>query len=181
VLANLAGSPPISAKLALFPGLCEAAVKQVNGPASVAVLTLLGNLTAVELNKMKLGMTPGLFSALEQAAQSKGEARGRAQYILDQLQQQRALAQLQVAVPAMPVMGGGAPESQAMHAQMMMMQQQMQQQQMAHQQQMMMMMAMQQPQQQQVMVVNQKEDTSCLTKLFGCFVCIEFCRCVCCC
>lgn len=27
VLANLAGSPQISAKLAMFPGLCEAAVK----------------------------------------------------------------------------------------------------------------------------------------------------------
>ena len=182
ILANVARGEETGVPLAKHPGLLEAAVKAVQGPAAVPALVLLGNLAAHEANKATVAQTPGLFAAADQAVAVGGDVAKRARALLDLVQQQRLQSVMQVAVPAMPVVPvlGGAPESESMspqQVQLMMMQQQL-----AHQQQMMTMMMMQgKQQQQQVTVVNQGEDTSCLTKLFGCFVCIECVRCVCCC
>jgi len=176
MLSNLAyGATGVA--LAKHPGLLQAAVRALEGPTAQAALVLLYNLATLEANKMALAQTPGLFGAVDQVVIG-GDASGRGQYILKQLQQLRILSM--VAVPLVSTDGAPASETMSPHqAQMMMMQQQMAQQQMMFQQQM----AMQQAQL-QVKVQGQKQaqaDTSCLTQLLGCLVCIDCVRCCCCC
>ena len=176
-LSNLAYGAQTGVALARHPGLLQAAVQALEGPTAQAALTLLCNLASLEANKMALAQTPGLFGAVDQALIS-GDSSGRGQYILEQLQQLRILSM--VTVPLVSTDGAPASETMSPHqAQMMMMQQQMAQQQMMFQQQM----AMQQAQL-QVKVQGQKQaqaDTSCLTQLLGCLVCIDCVRCCCCC
>jgi len=156
-LANLAGNPQINLKLIQIPGLLDAAVKDINA------LMLLGNLAALDANKMRLATQPGLFDAADDALLQAGEVAQRAKYLLDQLQQERMRISMmtQVAVPALPVMG--APESEAgmsiqlaMMQQLMAQQQQMFQMQMQQQQQQMMMMMHGQKKQPTTVVVNNR-------------------------
>ena len=180
-LANLAGNPQINLKLIQIPGLLDAAVKDTNA------LVLLGNLAAIDANKMRLATQPGLFEAADDALFEGGEVARSAKVLLDQLQEQRmriSMMMTQAVVPATPVMG--APESEAgMSIQLAMMQQQMaqqqqmfQQQMMQQQQQMMMMMQAQgQKQQPTTVVVNNRSggggnDCCCgLCALWLCLTC----------
>ena len=184
ILANVARGEETGVPLAQRPGLLEAAVKAVPGPAAVPALVLLANLAAHEANKAAMAQTPGLFTVADQAVAVGGDVGARARALLDLLQKQRVQSVMAVpalpVVPAMPVLGG-APESESMSAQQV--QLMMMQQQMAHQQQMMTMMMMQNQsskQQPTTVVVNNRtgggEDDGCggcFCELLTCLICIS--------
>jgi len=115
VLSNVACSQETGVGLASYPGLLPAAVKAIQSPVALPALTLLINLASTDANKMTVAQTPGLFAAVDHAVMQGGDVGARAQRLADLLQQQRILSMMQVAVPAMPVMG--APQSETMSSQ----------------------------------------------------------------